>query len=435
MDSKPVTLRTKDAMRSLTVTVLAALFAAGLGGSPEAGVATVRGGEDVSRVLALLPAKDGPRLAWVEPRTLRQLPLRSLRLPGTGRAWRPIFSPSGRYLAFGGTGRDGVRIVDLRQMKLTSRVARSPRNLELTPLAWPEPRRLLVRAHLTGERAELLVTDPAEQRIVARSLVEGWADWAPVGRKLVVLIYPRSGIQSARLATIGPDGGILNAKDVGVVAGIRPATESEPRAQIAWPGFAVDSADQRAFIVGVGQVAEVDLETFEISFPSLSEKRSILSRLLAWLEPAAQAKLSYGWSRQVSWLGEDLLAVSGSNYEGENQTPAGLQLVDTKSGTVRTLERRASVHRFSQGLLLAFGAGHDGATDADTGTGLAAYALDGSRLWQRFADEPIWSLEIGGGYAYVPFGGRVRSVDLATGSVARTIRTGLPMVIVRDAGG
>ena len=420
-------------MRSLTVTLLAALIAAGLGGSPEASVAVVRGDTVAPRILALVQATDGPRLAWVELRTLRQLPLRSLLLPGAGRAWRPLFSPSGRYLAFGGTGRDGVRIVDLRRMKLTARVARAPRNLELTPLAWPEPRRLLLLAYLKGERAELLVTDPVEQRIVARTSVEGWAAWAQVGRKLVVLIYPRSGIESARLATIGPEGGTLNAKDVGVVAGIRPGTESEPRSQIAWPGLAVDPAGRRAFVVGVGQVAQVDLDTFEVSFPSLSEPRSLFSRFLAWLEPAAQAKLSYGWSRQVTWLGEDLLAVSGSNYDGENQMPAGVQLVDPKSGTVRTLEQRASAHRFSRGVLLAFGAGHDAATGADTGMGLAAYAMDGSRLWQRFANEPIWSLETGGGYAYVPVGGRVRSIDLTTGRVVRAVRAELPMVIVRGA--
>lgn len=85
----------------------------------------------------------------------------------------------------------------------------------------------------------------------------------------------------------------------------------------------------------------------------LSQPVSLLSRLRDWLDPAADAKISFGWSREADWLGDGLVAVSGSDYHGLSSTLAGLKLIDTEAWGVRTLDPGASVHRLAEGTLFA----------------------------------------------------------------------------------
>jgi hypothetical protein len=102
----------------------------------------------------------------------------------------------------------------------------------------------------------------------------------------------------------------------------------------------------------------------------------------------------------------------------------------------RTLEPRASGHVAAGDLLLAFGAGRDGETQSETGMGLSAFTLDGTRLWSTLTEEPVWLAETAGGYAYVPtpattFPSGVRVIDLTTGDVLRTVRGELPVFVDR----
>jgi hypothetical protein len=175
----------------------------------------------------------------------------------------------------------------------------------------------------------------------------------------------------------------------------------------------------------------------DTSYAQISESRSLLSRILGWIEPAAQAKFLAGFSRQATWLGEGQLAVSGAQYTGARSTPAGLQLVDADTGAARSLEPRASAHAVAQGLVLAFGAAQDEQTQSATGMGVAAFTLDGARLWSALTDEPVWLAESAGGYAYAPtpqtaFPSGVRVIDLATGEVLRTVRGEMPSFVDRD---
>ena len=429
-------------MRRVAVSLAFALVAAGLGGAGAENVAVAQIPPRATAVLALLEAYNGSRLVWLDPATLSPLARGSVALPGG--AWDPVFSPAGRYVALGGPGSVGIRIVDLRRMKLVAHVARRSSYRRMTPLAWPERRRLLALDYpqnAQGSPEALVAIDPVARKVVARtaraSTGKAWTEWAPAGRELVLLSQMTEGMGPARVVVFGPAGGILKATDVGVVAGF--LSDGPPWARIADPGLAVDSVNRRAFIVDSQTLAQVDLDTLDISYARLTESRSVVSRLLSWLDPAAQAKLVAGFSRQVTWLGDDLLAVSGATYEGARSTPAGLQIVDTQTGVVRTLEPRASAHRFSQGLLLAFGAGRDGATNVESGMGLAAFRPEGGRLWSALGDEPVWVVETAGGYAFVPtpeesFPQGVRVIDLATGTVIRTVRGELPTVVSRNAG-
>ena len=427
-------------MRRVAVIFALALVAAGAGGSAGESAAVARTVPKASAVLAIVEAYNGSRLLWLDPATLRPFTKRSVSLPGG--AWSPVLSPAGRYVAVGGPGSVGIRIVDLRHMRVTARVAALRySSRRLVPLAWPERRRLLVLdspQDARGSPEALVAIDPVAGKVVARtvraSTAKAWADWVPTGRQLVVLSQPTEEMGSARLVVFGPGGGILKATDVGIVAGVWP--EGPPGSRIADPGLTVDPGERRAFVVDSQTLAQVDLDTLEVSYMRLTESRSLLSRLLGWLEPAAQAKLASGFSRQATWLGNEMLAVSGATFGGARSTPAGLYVVDATTGATRMLEPRASAQRFSQGFLLAFGASRDGA-NVESGMGLAAYSREGVRLWNALGDEPVWLVETAAGYAYVPtpdevFPRGVRVVDLSTGDVLRTVRGEMPTFVDRD---
>lgn len=431
-------------MRRVAGLFVFVLLAAGVSGSTRESVAVAKPPSHATAVLALVEAYNGSRLAWLDPATLRPLARRSVRLPGG--AWEPVRSPTGRYLALGGPGTVGVRIVDLRRMKLTARVGRSSSHRRLTPLAWPDPRRLLLLDSAQSSQTApdaLVVIDPVTGRVVSRtnrsSPARAFTTWVPVGRRLVALSRPLQGMARVRLEIHGAEGAILRAADVDILAGsvVEDGDEREPRMRVANPAFAVDSAGNRAFVVSPASIAEVDLETLEATLSQLGEPRSLMSRIHAWLEPEAEAKLVTGWSRQATSLGGGVLAVSGSAHEAPGSTPAGLQLVDTRTGSTRMLESRATSHNFVQGVLLAFGAGRDAATEASTGMGLAAFDRDGKQLWTALGDEPVWWVEAAGGYAYVvtpqeQFPSGVRVIDLATGAVVRTVRGNLPYFVRSD---
>jgi hypothetical protein len=428
-------------MRRVAVVLACVLVAAGLAGSAREGVAVAQTPSKAQAVLALVEAYNGSRLVWLDPATLRPLPRRSVSLPGG--AWRPVFSPKGRYVAFGGPGSVGIRVVDVPRMKIVARLARGASHRRVTPLAWPERRSLLVLdepqdAH--GAPDALLAVDPVERRIVGRTVrassAKEWGTWAPAGRELVVLSQPSEDMGVVRLVVFGPGGGILRAKDVGIVAGVLPqhGDGTVPRGRTASPALALDIAGRRAFVVDPQTVARIDLGLLEISYKQLTEPRSLASRLLSWLEPAAQAKFLSGYSRHATFLDDDALAVTGSTYDGASATPTGLQLVDATTGAVRTLEPRASGHRFTRGILLAYGATRDPATSVAAGMGLAAFSRSGERLWSALGGEAVWGVEAAGGYAYVvtpegQFPSGVRVIDLGTGDVVRTVRGAMPYFV------
>jgi hypothetical protein len=419
--------------------VLGFVLLLGLGGSGTSVGSIAPAPAKSSAELAIVPAYNGSRLAWLDPATLRPLERASLALPGG--AFSPVLSPAGQYVALGGPGSTGVRIVDVRRLKLTAQVARRSSQRYLRPLAWPMRHRLLVLDYPQDERGApeaLLAIDPYAKEVVGRtvraSTARSWTEWATTAHGLVLLTEPTDRMGPARLVVFGPGAGILRAADVPVTAGLWP--DGPPQSQVAAPALAVDPDGRTAYLVEPQGVTRVDLGTFDTSYAQFSEPRPLLSRILGWIEPAAQAKFLAGYSRDATWLDGGLLAVSGAQYTGASSTPAGLQLVDARTGVTRTLEPRASGHVAAGDLLLAFGAGRDGETQSETGMGLSAFTLDGTRLWSTLTEEPVWLAETAGGYAYVPtpattFPSGVRVIDLTTGDVLRTVRGELPVFVDR----
>jgi hypothetical protein len=419
------------------------LLAAGVGGSARESVAVAKTANRTAAVLALVETYSGSRLAWLDPATLRPLAGRSVQLPGG--AWEPVHSPNGRFLALGGPGAFGIRIVDLKRMKLTAAVGRTSSQRRVTPLAWPQPRRLIAldspQPSPTSQEA-LVVLDPVAGRVVSRTALQPLATvqttWARAGRRLVGLRQPTQGMAPVRLEIRGSGGGVLRATDIDIVGGseVENPEEREPRVRFASPAFALDPAGRRAFVVSPERIASVDVETLEATMSQLAEPRSLVGRILSWLEPEAQAKLVTGWSRQATWLGENTLAVSGSTYDGAWSAPAGLELIDTRTGALRMLEPRASAHRVVGEVLLAFGGGGNAATESARGMGISAFSRTGEKLWSALGDEPVWWAEVAGGYVYVltpeeRFPRGVRVLDAATGATLRTVRQELPTFVAR----
>ncbi len=421
---------------TLAVLAIATAGAGPSGAESSAPVTLVRS----SAVLAIVPAdaRDYTRLAWLDPATLKQLPRGSVRLPSG--AWSPVSSPARRYVALGGAGSAGIRIVDLRSMTIVARVARQPWSRSVRPLAWPDRRRLLALEYpqnAAGAPEALLAIDPVRKRVLGRtpqrSTGKTWTEWATAGRRLITLIRSQEGLASARLVVFDRDGTTRYATDVGVVAGIWP--DGPPNERIADPALAADPEGSTAFVVDSRTLAQIDLDMLDVTYAPLTEARSLSSRFLGWLEPTAQAKLiGGGFSRRATWLGDDSLALSGATIAGSRATPAGLMLVDVRTGGTQLLEARARAHRVSQGIVLAFGAGRDPVTTVATGMGLSAYAKDGRLLWHALGDEPVWVVDTAGGYAYVPtpearFPVGVRVLDLETGHVLRTVRGEMPTFV------
>lgn len=422
--------------------VLAAGLAAALARSEGEQVAPAKVPRPESSVLAIIESEvEGSRLAWLDPRTLRLLPKGSIRL--SGGAWAPVFAPSGTMVALGGLGAEGLRIVDIDAMRLVSRAARRVDSRSLQPLAWLADRRLIALdfAHMQGPGVahvqKLLVVDPVARRLVAERTLGGWATaTARTAREVVLLVEPADGIGPARVVVVGPDARLREVTLDRIPAGGR----NEGRAGgfgflIQNPGLAVDRDGRRAFVVAPGApVAEVDLATLAVSYHELSEPISLRSRVRNWLEPVAKAKSASGWSRQAVWMGNGRIAVSGSDYDGFRSTPSGLKIIQTRSWSVSTLDLRAGFAVVAGELLLSTGVRRNGQTDTQAGMGVAAYTPDADELWHALGDEPIWRIEVAGGYAYVPASGGVRVIDLATGKVWRAGRAEMPTFLVRAAG-
>jgi hypothetical protein len=411
------------------LTVLLAALVAGSVGEPVA-FAKEQPVFHATAALAVVGSEiEQPKLVWIDPQTLKRLKRGSVSLPGASSV---IMSPSRTRVAAGSAGR-GLQIVDVTPLKLLRRVATRP-GWSVHPITWPTATRLLaLEWNDRSSRQAFVVVDPVSRRVVRRVAVDGYSSWQAAGRDVVLLGRPGDGIGPASLVVVDREG---NARTVLLeriqAGGQQEGTDEEPTWRTASPGLAVDPAIGHAYVVGQeALVAAVDLATLAVTYHEPARPRSMLGRFLDWLQPAAHGKIVNGWHRQAVSLGGGKLAVSGSDYDRTRRSPAGLELVDVRAATMRRLEGRASYTMVASGMLLVGGDASSG--DGDwTGMGLAAYTLEGDKLWHVLEGEPVSWLQSVGGYAYVvgeeAYPQTVRVVDLADGSV-RTVRGQLPMFV------
>jgi hypothetical protein len=107
----------------------------------------------------------------------------------------------------------------------------------------------------------------------------------------------------------------------------------------------------------------------------------------------------------VLWLGDGQLAVTG--YDGSAkghhmEIPSGLELIDTRTWTVRQVDRRSSSAVLAAGRLLAFGTafgtGRDG---ANQGYGLTLYGPGDRQPVHRFGTKQVGWIQANGDLVYV----------------------------------
>jgi hypothetical protein len=425
-------------MRSLPLVVVLVAVVGAVSSPQSAAVET--GPSRPAKAPPLLGVSYGsPRgtLAWFEPMTLKMLPGRKVQLGGHFGSW--AFSNGRRFLALGscegpGARTPGIRFVDAHRMRVQGDLPLSPyRRGCASALTWLRPERLVaVVSTGTASASEVVVVNTRARRVLRRSPLPS----APtaVGRSsedLVLLFSSFGEFAPARLAVVDSEGTVRMRGIERILAGtVVDATSTEYRARTIQPGLAIDPDGRRAFVVPAsGPVAEVDLVTLDVSYHEL-DPPSLLGRLLRWLTPAAQAKVMEGPVREARWLGDGMLAVSGTDYSVEAptsgaerflQAPAGVRLIDTRSWTSRVLEPEASGFAVGAGLVVAQGGRWDSEEDRGYGPGLRAFGLDGRERWRLHAGEYRW-MDTAGSVGYVRIAGdNADVVDLASGAVVSRV--------------
>lgn len=409
--------------------VLVAVAAARNAETPRPAAGVERSAE--SPLLGVMWGEESGRLLRFAPRTLEPLPGPSLEIGRLAYPW--AFSPGGSRLAF--AFRDGfpeVRVVDAERLSpLGSFDLGGAGNI--TALAWPERRKLV--AVLGGE---IVVADPVAGRTIRRTPLAGAVlGFRALRSGLVLLLAPAGRIGRARLTLVDANGRVASVALLRIRAGFgsRRGPGDLYIGTQRDPGLAVEPGGWRAVVIGPDELAaEIDLPTLRVRYHTLGRRRSLLARIFGWLEPEAQAKVSTGPSRSAAWVGEDTIVVWGEDFRASvrddgsfrgTNAPGGVELVDVRDWTVRTVDERAPYALVSRGAIAAFGARRTYGSDIDAveGVGLTVYDTDGRRRFRLFDDEPIWSVEAVGAYAYVGPGrdGRLRVVDLRSGKIVREV--------------
>ncbi len=145
------------------------------------------------------------------------------------------------------------------------------------------------------------------------------------------------------------------------------------------------------------------MASLAVAYHRLGRPTSPLQRLASWLLPAAEAKESSGPARNVLWLGDGLLAVSGVDASavaggGYAELPAGLELVDTRTWTVRRIEQHASNATLVGGRLLAWGVRFG--PDRNQGYGLTVFGPGERRPVHLLGSQQVAWVQVGGDLAY-----------------------------------
>jgi hypothetical protein len=399
--------------------------------------------------LGITTGRGGTTLGWFDPVTLTPAG-NQITLPFFLDAWR--VSPDGSTLAVAhhptsGSERGTLEFVDLRSMQLLRPAV--PIGDWARAIGWTSPDRIdAVLGSCCSTQAWVVRVDPVARRVVARHLLGGSPFEVVHWRgSLVALRTPPTGIGRVALVVVGADGVARTVELKLIAAGYRrlgPAVD--PIQRVRGAGVAVDQDTGRAFVVAAdGLVAEVDLTTLAVSYHRPARPVSLLGRLAAWLQPDAAAKGMSGPVRDAIWLGDGLLAVTGTDYSARlskqgkilefTGRPAGVRIVDTRRWTVRTLDPGGTAAVVADGALLVTGGSFTSKPTGTTGSGmgLAAYGADGTRRFQLFAGRRAYVAVVSGGRAYVGVGGGTLSVvDLASGRVVGSAPVDIPYLI--DAG-
>jgi hypothetical protein len=342
-----------------------------------------------------------------------------------------------------------VRFVDLTKLRLLKRTV--PLDGMAHALLWARLDRVVavVGGRCCSLGVDVVTIDTGARRVVSREELAG--DVVALSRAadaLVLLMTPRNEIGPARLVVVAADGAVRSVGLDRVRAGYswpeQPGSGADPIGTIRQAALAVDPDGYRAFVIQPdGPAVEIGLRRLDVAYHDLSAPRSVGSRVAAWLMPAAEAKGVNGPMRYGQWLGDGLVAVTGTDesaaIDANNQfvgsgSPSGLAIVDTRNWTIRMLDRGADAAYPTDGFLLATGRSWSSLSNDPTGMGLAAYGPDRSLRYKLFAGRSAWVGVVSGGRAYVYLDGSETAsvVHLASGEVIGKRKGPLPYPLLRD---
>jgi DNA-binding beta-propeller fold protein YncE len=325
---------------------------------------------------------------------------------------------------------------------------------EAVAFAWDGNHRLLALAgNCCPGSAQIAAIDPKTGTVTGRWPVPGTVvRFARTATGFVFLVGPRNQIGTAHLVAADAHGLRVVRLDwirAGFVPGsLRSAAISNDR----FPALAVDRGSGRAFVVDPdGTVATVALGSLAVSYHLPRTSTSLFARFDRWLEPEAQAKGDNGPWRQAQWLGNGLLAVSGSDWRANGrlrtnvisetltERPAGLEIINTRTWRVHTLDANADSFMVADGLLLTTGT-HWNVTPREnvtSGEGLVAYDPHGALRFRAFAGHSVSVNLVAAGRAYVTVIAtngyeHQRVVDLGTGRVLSRPVFDWPRLLIGD---
>ncbi|MGH3009871.1 MAG: hypothetical protein ACRDLM_10780 [Gaiellaceae bacterium] len=325
---------------------------------------------------------------------------------------------------------------------------------EAIAFSWDGSSRLLVLAgRCCPGSAQIVAIDVRSGTVTGRWPVPGTVvRFARTRTGFVLLVGPRNQIGTAELVAADAHGlrvARLGRVRAGFVPGsMRTVAISNDR----FPALAVDGVGRRAFVVDPdGTVATVALGSLAVSYHLPQPSRSLFARFDRWLVPVAQAKGDNGPWRQAQWLGDGLLAVAGTDWQARGQLrgnvisetltdrPAGLEIVNTQTWHVHTLDANADSFTVANGLLLATGTRWNvtASENRTSGEGLVAYDAHGRVHFRVFAGRSVYVNVVAGGRAYVTVVAsngyeHQRVLDLRTGRVLATTGFDWPRLLVGE---
>lgn len=322
---------------------------------------------------------------------------------GTDSATVIAHEPRSGRVAVAGGDWVRLRIVDLAAGRVLRTVDLAGRygGGSVAAGLWPQPSRLVLLT--TGNDAGVFTVGLGRRTSLRwRSLDGPLVAWAKTSTSLLALLAPREGLGPARLAVVDAAGRVRTVDLPGVVAGWTAPEGDDYLVRMQLPGLAVDPSGTRALVVPAsGPLVEVDLAS-----------------LRATPHPTrALSKLARGSQRSAVWFAPNLVAVTGTDGDGEQHewTPAGLTLIDTRDWSTRFVEE--GVH----GTMLA------GGTLVACGRGLTGYAASGARTFHALDETAPTSMAAGAGYAYLTSDFRSFTVvDTTTGEVVARPKTRSP---------
>lgn len=394
-------------------------------------------GTEPERVYALLSESQPAVLAEVDARTLKPVSAARVTLATLGR-WS--YSPNGRALAVstgfvprgGMPGPVQLRFVDLVKLRLTGSVRLGPdpglSTGYIDPVAlvsWITPDIIIAVRQRANRSLELVGVDAGTRTVRWRKPLSGVVlASAPVGGELVLLVGKEAQIVAPRIVVADAQGRIRSEELSRLRAGWTwDAAATPPVGETRHPGLAVDAATRTAFVAAPsGLVAEIALDGLGVRYHALR---------------GTFAKYRSGAIRQAVSLGGGVLAVAGTNMAVEKNAKgelvqstrgSGLELVDTRTGTTRSLDETATAVASWPGGLVSASWRWDLRASEQRGGGLAIYDGTGVLRSRLFEGRPVSLIGVHGALAYAHDGDRI-TVDLMTGRVvSRAAVAPLPLL-------